>query len=107
MSDRKGSHFVIFYTEPNQREIAELAASKMKNCYVRDIRHGGDKRSRRGEVLISFRRDLGKWAYAGQSDELLLIMTFDQWIANQNNPYLSHNDWVESIADIIVSELSK
>lgn len=102
---RHGSHFVLFYTEPSQRHICDLAAAQIKNCYVRDIRHGGDPRSRRGEILVSFRRDVGKWTMSDQIESMLIIPTFDQWYATFGTPYCTDDDWVQDVVKRIVSEI--
>lgn len=109
---RNGKHFVVFYTEPYYREIADLVASKMGGTYARDIRHGGDPSSRAGEVLIGSRQEItykhSHPLHQQQAAHTIIVHPFATWasLVSQTMPYANRDDWRDAMVDMIYKEIS-
>lgn len=104
-------HFVVFYTEPYYREIADRVAQKIGNAYARDIRHGGDPLARGGEILIGERKDLTyKFSFPmhqTQCRNMVVVPDFEAWFMGNADkfPYATRSEWADKMVDKIMKEI--
>jgi hypothetical protein len=110
---KTNKHFVVFYTDPYYRKIADLVSAKLGGSYARDIRHGGDPGARRGEVLIGSRSEIlysfSHPLHQTQAAHTLVVLGFSSWASSvaESRPYATRDEWVEDMVAYVLGEVAR